>query len=94
MQLMPPKAVRLGVWNRFNAEENIRAGTAWLGAASIAISPECPRIFCRMAVLVSARPSAADPDSPEALESVNQGLAGTSAWVKLKIQSWACSSDG
>jgi soluble lytic murein transglycosylase len=30
MQLMPATAVKLGVWNRFRAQENIRAGVAHL----------------------------------------------------------------
>lgn len=30
MQLMPATAVRLGVWNRFGIEENIRAGVEYL----------------------------------------------------------------
>ncbi len=30
MQLMPVTAVRLGVWNRFRIEENIRAGVEYL----------------------------------------------------------------
>jgi soluble lytic murein transglycosylase-like protein len=30
MQLMPTTAVRLGVWNRFRIEENIRAGVEYL----------------------------------------------------------------
>lgn len=30
MQLMPATAVRLGVWNRFRIEENIRAGVQYL----------------------------------------------------------------
>jgi soluble lytic murein transglycosylase-like protein len=30
MQLMPGTAVRFGVWNRFRAQENVRAGVAYL----------------------------------------------------------------
>src|SRR5579863_9423683 len=30
MQLMPATAARLGVWNRFRIEENIRAGVEYL----------------------------------------------------------------
>jgi len=30
MQLMPATAVRLGVWNRFRIEENVRAGVEYL----------------------------------------------------------------
>ena len=30
MQLMPATAVRFGVWNRFHAQENVRAGVVYL----------------------------------------------------------------